>query len=357
MTRRARIGVIGTGWWATQFHLPGLLAYERAEVVALADPDQTKLNAAGDAFGIERRHGHHRELLDAGGLDGVVIAVPHVHHHELAAAALDAGVHVMLEKPMTLRSDHAWDLVERARRAELHLVVGYTHQFTSRAQRAREIVRSGRLGEVRLVAGVFASMVESYLRGRPDEYAGVFGFPLTGPDATTYSDPAIAGGGQGQTQVTHTMGMVFWVTGLRPVEVFARMVNHDLTVDLVDAIAYRCDHGALGTMASIGSLRPGQSAQQEVRYYGTEGVLVQDVSTGRLEAHFNDGTSEVLPPLPDTEIYPAEATARCLVDLVLGDGVNHGPPEPAAVTVGFLEAAYRSALDGVPVAVAGPTQP
>lgn len=354
---RARIGVIGTGWWATQFHLPGLVAYERAEVVALADPDPAKLRAAGDAFGIDRRFGDFHDLLAADDVDGVVIAVPHVHHHEIAAAALDAGKHVMLEKPMTLRSEDAWDLVARAERLGLHLVIGYTHQFTSRSRRAREIVRSGRLGDLHLVTGVFASMVESYLRGAPHEYAEVFGFPVTGPDAATYSDPAISGGGQGQTQVTHTMGMVFWVTGLRPVEVFARMAAAGLAVDLVDAITFRCEGGTLGTMASTGTLRPGQPAQQEIRYYGSEGLLVQDVAGGRLELRLNDGTQELLDPLPEADAYPAEATARCLVDLILGDGVNGAPGTPAAVTVEFLEAAYRSAAEGGPVAITPATPP
>ncbi|MBW3560978.1 MAG: Gfo/Idh/MocA family oxidoreductase [Actinobacteria bacterium] len=341
-----RIGVIGTGWWATQFHVPGLISYEDAEVVALADPDADRLRAAGDAFGVERLYEDHRGLLDAADVDGVVVAVPHAFHYDIAAAALDAGKHVMLEKPMTLVAEEAWDLVDRAERYHRHLVIGYTHQFTRSARRAREIVRSGRLGELRLISGLFASMVESYLRGSPEDYADVFGFPVTGPDASTYSDPTVSGGGQGQTQVTHTMAMMFWVTGLRPVEVFARMANHDLAVDLVDAITYRCEGGALGTMASIGSLRPGQTAQQQLRYFGSEGFMVQDLISGRLDAQFNDGTEEILPPLAEDEAYPAHATARCLVDLIRGEGVNDGPPEPAAVTVEFLEAAYRSAAAG-----------
>lgn len=354
MSAPARIGVIGTGWWATQFHVPGLLGYEAAEVIALADPDADRLRAAGDAFGVERLYADHHELLDAADVDGVVVAVPHAHHYDIAAAALDAGKHVMLEKPMTLRSEDAWDLVERARRRGLHLVIGYTHQFTDRAWQVREIVRSGRLGQLRLVTGVFASMVESYLRGRPQDYAEAFGFPVLAPDARTYSDPQLSGGGQGQTQATHTMGMIFWVTGLRPLDVFARMAQHDLPVDLVDAITFRCEGGALGTMASVGTLRAGQTPQQEIRYYGSGGLLVQDLVSGRVAAEFNDGTSVHLPSLPEDEVYPAQATARCLVDLIRGEGINLGPPEPAAVTVGFLEAAYRSAAAGEPVQLSWP---
>ena len=231
------------------------------------------------------------QLFTSGVVDGVLIAVPHVHHYPLAKAALDAGLHVMLEKPMVLEAAHAWDLVDTARSAGLHLMVGYTYQFTRAAAQVAELVGSGRIGELLHVSGLFASMVESYYRGQPEDYADVFKFPVTGPAASTYADPAIAGGGQGQTQITHTMGMVLWATGRRVTEVSAFMGNRDLAVDLVDAIAYRLDNGAVGTMGSTGSLRPGQPSQQEFRYYGSDGYVLQDLLAGTVVAHFNDGST------------------------------------------------------------------
>lgn len=347
----ARIGVIGTGWWATQFHLPGLVSYEHADVVALADPDTEKLAAAGERFDIASRHSDYHDLLADPRVEGVVVAVPHAFHHEIARAALDAGKHVLLEKPLTLAAADAWDLVDTAESRGLHLVAGYTFQFTRHARLVRQIVRSGRLGELYLVSGLFASMVRSYFDGSPDDYADVFDFPLTGPDPSTYSDPRISGGGQGQTQVTHAMGMVHWVTGGRPVEVFARMTDGGLPVDLADAITYRMDGGAVGTMASCGSVAPRQPQQQGIWYYGSEGLVVQDLIGGRVEAHFNDGTSELPPDLADGEVYPAEAPARCLVDLIRGVGENLAPALEAARTVEFLSAAYHAAASGVPTAV------
>lgn len=351
MTRRVPVGVIGTGWWSTQFHLPGLQSYSRADVVAIADPDEGKLAAAGDAFGIDRRYTDYRELLSSGDVEGVVIAVPHVYHYSIARDALDAGVSVMLEKPMTLAAADAWDLVDRADAAGLHLVVGYTFQFTEHAAVAREIVQSGRLGSVNLVNGQFSSMVQQYLRGKPDDYKDVFGFPITGPGESTYSDPAISGGGQGQTQVTHPMGMVFWVTGRRAVEVHAWMDNHGASVDMVDAISYRLDNGGLGTMASSGQIHPGQREVEHIVYHGSEGVLFQDLSHGTLHGSFSDGSEVVVDAPAESDLYPAEATARCLVDLLAGvEGAeNRAPGAPAAATVEFLEAAYQSAASGMPV--------
>jgi len=348
-----RIGVVGAGWWATQAHLPALKSYVGADVTALADPDLHKLDAAARQFNVPHRYEDPHELFMSGNVDGVVIAVPHAHHYPLAKAALDAGLHVMVEKPMVLQSTQAWELVETAEAAGLQLMVGYTYQFTRAAAHAFDVIRSGRIGELLHVSGLFASMVESFYRGQPDDYAAVFQFPVTGPSASTYADPTIAGGGQGQTQVTHAMGMVLWVTGRRVTEVSAYMANRDLAVDLVDAITYRLDNGAVGTMGSTGSLRPGQPSQQEFRYYGSDGFLLQDLLAGTIETHFNDGSSEQFEPLAPDEIFPAEATSRGFADLIAGRAENLAPAVTAAHVVEFLEAAYLSAASGgAPIEIA-----
>lgn len=344
-----RVGVVGAGWWATQQHIPGLIAYEHCEVVALADPDPVSLARAVETFGIGRTYTDHRALLDAGGVDCIVVAVPNTYHYEIARDSLDAGLGVLVEKPMVLRASEAWDLVERSKARDLPLVVGYTFQFTRMAERARQALRDGEIGDLRLVSGLFASMVQSFYSSRPEDYADVFKYPVTGPKLDTYSNPAIAGGGQGQTQITHAMGMVLWVTGARATEVNARMANGGLAVDLVDAISYTLDSGAIGTMASTGSIKPGQGEQLELRYYGSGGYVLQQPLTGTLTVQRDDSPPELVEPLADEETYPAHATARCLVDLVRGVGENRAPAEPAAATVEFLEAAYRSAAENRPV--------
>ena len=347
--RQAKMGVIGAGWWATQQHIPSLRTYEKADLVGIADPNADKLQSAVQYYEVDGAYSDYHHLLEK--VEGVVIAVPHVYHYEIARDALDAGVHVLVEKPMVLKATHAWDLVERANAKDLQLMVGTTFQFTSHARRVREIVRSGGIGDVIHVSGLFASMVESFLRSRPADYQSVFEYPVTGPQLDTYSDPKIAGGGQGQTQLSHAMGMVFWITGLRATEAFAYMESFDLRVDLVDAISYRLENGAVGTMGATGSLRPDQPQNQEFRYYGTEGQLRQDIINGKADVYYNDGRSEVLPDLAEQEIYLAHLPSRTLADLVLGEGENPAPGVTAAHTVELLEAAYKSAESGRPVRI------
>ena len=258
-------------------------------------------------------------------------------------------MHVMLEKPMTLTARDAWALVHLARERGLHLQIGYTYQFTRHAQRAKEAVDAGELGEIVLVSGMFASMVEAYYRGLPDEYAELMGNPITMPLPETYSDPAISGGGQAMTQITHAMGMVHWVTGARTEEVFAYMANRDLAVDLIDAISYRFDGGALGTMSSAGTLKPHQVQPQELRYYGTEGYMLQEIWTGKLTIVRNDG-------LDRGARRPDEGRGVSGRRDVGGSGRsrarlagNRAPAEAGAATVEFLELGYLSAREHRPV--------
>jgi predicted dehydrogenase len=347
-----RIGVVGTGWWATQFHIPSLVEYEGAELVAFADVNGPNLNAAGSHFGIEALYGSGEEMFAAEDLDAVVIAVPHVYHYALVRAALEADLHVLIEKPMVLKASEGWDLVDLAANRNLHLIVGSTYQYTRHAQRCKEFVAGGEIGELLFVTGLFASMVESFYRGQVEDYRPVFDFPLTGPQPDTYADPAISGGGQGVTQVSHAAGLILGTSGARAIEVSSFMENRDLSVDLVDAFSFRLDNGAIGTIGSTGSLRPGQPQQQEFRYYGTEGFLLQDLMAGTVEIHRN-GTDAVerLEPLTAEELYPAAEPSRRLADLAAGKDVLAAGGASGAAAVEFLEAAYLAAAENRTVAV------
>jgi len=340
---RPRIAVVGTGWWSTQHHIPALLSNELAELVAVVDNNPTRLRSAMDAYGLAVGVSDVTELLSSVELDGVVVATTAATHYEITKAVLETGAHAMVEKPMALRACEAWDLVKTAENTGSHLMVGYTHQFTDSARRLHEVVGSGGIGELVLISGLYASAVEEYYRGRPDAYRDVFDFAVTAPESTTYSDPAISGGGQAQTQLTHAIGMILWVSGRRVTEVSALMENTDLEVDLVDAISCRLDNGALGCLGSTGNLRAHAPEQQEIRYYGTEGFAIQDLCTATHQIFYAEGTSESMEVDDAGDPYPHFAPARGFADLISGRGPNRAPGELGARAVEFTEAAYESA--------------
>jgi predicted dehydrogenase len=318
------------------------MTYDKAELVALVDTAPSRLRAAMDNSGVLAGYADVEELLSSTELDGVIVATSSAAHYAVTKAVLEAGVHALVEKPMTLRARDAWELVRAAAEHGLHLTVGYTHNFTASAQRLHEVVSTGGIGQILQVSGLYASAVEAYYRGQPDAYGTWREYAVTGPEPSTYSDPLISGGGQAQTQLTHAIGMILWVTGRRVEQVSAFMQNTDLEVDLVDAISFRLDNGGVGSLGSTGNLRAHEPQQQEIRYYGTDGFAIQDLSTATHQIFYADGASESIAAGESGDPYPHAAPARCFADLISGRWPDWAPGELGARAVELVEAAYAS---------------
>ena len=340
---RARIGVIGCGWWATHAHLPALTRNPDAEVVALAEPEPERLAAAGAAFGITARFADAAEMLDAAALDGVVIAAPHALHYELASAAIGHGVHVLLEKPMVVRPAHGASLVHEAREAGVELIIGYPYLYNAQARALRAAIAEGRIGTIEFVTCLFASTARELYRGNPEAYRELFAYKMSGPAALTYSSPQ--DGGQALSQITHSASLLFWLTGLTPSVVGALTEPFELGVDLVDAVSVRFTSGAVGTVASTGSVLPGGEEVLHLRVFGTGGHISFDVNRGL--ASIYTGSVQDLPVLATAaERYPEHAPADNLVDVILGRLGTQSPPDIALTTVSFIAAIHASAAAG-----------
>lgn len=358
----ARIGVIGTGWWATRAHLPAIAANPDAELIAIADPDETNRSRAAEVFAPPATYDDHRHMLRAERLDGVVVAVPHTRHFEIARDALEAGLHVLVEKPMVLRSDHARELLSMAAEGGREIIVGYPWHYNEQVNRTRDWIASGAIGELLYVHSLFASIVWELYRGDVELVAAEMGYAVNPTGRDTYSDPALSGGGQGVTQITHSGALLLHMTGLEPATVFAHMHNHDLRVDLVDALSVRFEGGCLGTIGSTGSTVRTQEEVLEYRLYGTGGHILFDVMNEGLTMYQADGSiteSPRCPPAPAgrdySTSYPEEGPLDNLVE-VIGGGPNRSPGRLGARVVAMLEAAYASAADGTSHPVA-PTDP
>jgi predicted dehydrogenase len=249
----------------------------------------------------------------------------------------------MLEKPMTLYAADARELVDLAREREREVIIGYTYTFSSHATRAREVMRSGLLGPIQYVNCVMASRVVGLLRG---DSPPVFGSPLVpvhGPGAV-YSQPSLSGGGHGHLQVTHMVGLLFVVTGLRARRVLGLMNNHGLAVDLVDVMAVEFEGGALGTVGGSGNAYGGKL---DLQIHCERGSIDMDLTAGTTTIRGHDGLHEELEPEPEPVRAASRfATVNNLVDVVLRKAANGAPGEAGWRAVELLDAAYRSAANG-----------
>jgi predicted dehydrogenase len=125
-----RIGVVGCGMVAQAEHLQNLLhLFDRFRIAALADPSRIVREAVAARYGVASIHADHRALLDAGGIDAVLVAAPAAAHTEVVLAALDAGVHVFVEKPMCITLADAERIIVARDRAGKVVQVGYMKRF------------------------------------------------------------------------------------------------------------------------------------------------------------------------------------------------------------------------------------
>ncbi|HEX8422805.1 MAG TPA: Gfo/Idh/MocA family oxidoreductase, partial [Pyrinomonadaceae bacterium] len=141
------IGVIGCGYWGPNL-IRNFAENERAELRWICDTDERRLSAIGRRYPATRTATDYRQLLADAELAAIVIATPVATHYEFARAALDAGKHVLIEKPFTTNIREAEELVALARARGLTLMVDHTFVYTGAVRRIKEIVESGELGEL-----------------------------------------------------------------------------------------------------------------------------------------------------------------------------------------------------------------
>src|SRR5258706_6169028 len=166
--RRLRIGVAGLGR-AFTLMLPTLVADPRVELVAGADPRSEAAQRFASDFGA-RGYGSIAELCADPAVEIVYIATPHQHHAAHVEMAASRGKHVLVEKPIGLTLDECRRMIGAAERAGVCLIVGHSHSFDRPILRAREIIRSGAVGAVKMIGAQYYTDY-LYRPRRPEELA------------------------------------------------------------------------------------------------------------------------------------------------------------------------------------------
>jgi predicted dehydrogenase len=146
-----RVGVVGAGLWAERAHLPAFARAEGAEVVAISDADLPRAQALARDFSISRAFSDYRDLLDHG-IDAVSIVAPDDVHHEVAGAALRAGLPVLCEKPLARTIEEAEDLARLAESAGAITKMGFVFRYSPALQHLRQLVTEGYVGRVHSLA-------------------------------------------------------------------------------------------------------------------------------------------------------------------------------------------------------------
>lgn len=305
--------------------IPAVRASARSELTTVASRDIDKCRAYARDWHIPRTHGSYDALLADPEIDVIYIGLPNSLHVEWTVRALEAGKHVLCEKPLALTPedvDRVADAVKRTGRAAAEAFMYRHHPLT---HTVADIVRSGRLGEIR-------------------GYKGAFTFALTREHDVRF-DPALGGGSLwdiGCYPVSYTC----FLTGEPPVEVFGWQQSSAAGIDLEFAGTMRFRDGSVAQFDS-GFLGPFRA---EMEVIGREAALkIQrafraDEKSALLLVRGDDVES-----LPCPQEAPFAGEIADMESLVLDDRAQRIPLSESRRTAATLVALYRSAREGRPI--------
>ncbi len=345
---KLRLGVIGAGSWTVSSHLPNLLRHrDEVEFVIVNRRNPELLGKIQKNFGFAKASTDWRDVI-AEKPDIVVVGSPPGYHWEQSKAALEAGAQVMCEKPFTIDPDHAWDLDETAKRTGRSLILSYGWNYRPMVIQAHRMLHEdGGIGDIEHVALHMDSVTRELLS---ETGAYPQSAPEYVPQADTWSRPETSGGGYGQAQLTHLLGVSLWLTGLRGQDVFAFMsAPLDARVELHDAVSIRYTNGAIGTMSGAsGHLGAANNRHAvEVRIVGSKGMFHLDLRENTLWRYRSPEDDVRVPLEADAGLYDCIGPIDALVEAGAGRPFdNNSPAELGARTVEILEAAYRSSTSG-----------
>ncbi len=251
-----KVGFIGAGGIAN-IHKIGLQGLDGVEVVALTKKNLKTARQKADELGIPNVCGHYREILDNPEIDAVHCLVPNNLHYEVIKAAIEAGKHVMAEKPLTITVKEAEELTELAGKSGLICGVNFRYRYFPLITDIRKRYFDGKLGKARLVHG---SYLQDWLSSERD-----YNWRL---------NPEISGNlGTIADIGSHWFDMIEYILGEKITRVSARLAvlipervtadRQHIHIDLDDSavVLFELENGAVGT------------------------VIVSQVATGRRMSH------------------------------------------------------------------------
>jgi predicted dehydrogenase len=322
---KVRWGVLGTAKIATEHVIPAMKASAYCEVVAIASRNLARAEETARWLGLSRAYGSYEELLGAADIDAVYIPLPNHMHVPWAVESLDAGKHVLCEKPVALDAEEARELLAAAQGYPGRKVMeAFMYRFHPQWQRARHIVRSGGIGELRTIQSFF-----SYYNVDPDNIRNQ-------PEA---------GGGALMDIGCYCISLSRWLFEAEPVRVLGHTeVDPGFAVDRQTSGLLEFERGT-ATFTCATQLSP----YQRVNIVGTRGRVEIEIPFNappneacRLWHHTQDGVEEI-------EVDPVnQYTLQCdlFSQAVLDDTEVPTPLQDAVSNMAVIDAIVRSAKEG-----------
>ena len=355
MAKELRVGIIGCGGIANGKHLPAISSVKEASLVAFCDIVPERMEEMGKKFGAEgyKLYDDYRKLLADKSIDVVHVLTPNKDHSHITVDALDAGKHVMCEKPMAISYTEAKKMLDAKNRSGKKLTIGYQTRCTAESQYLKKACERGDLGDI-YYAKAHA------VRRRAVPTWGVF------------LDEEKQGGGPLIDIGTHALDLTLWMmNNYKPKSVMGNIYKKlsgrgdcgnvwgpwDPAKFTVEDSAFgfiTMENGATITLEASWALNTLDAIEAKTTLCGTkagadmrEGLRFNSDDFGRLTmtkpnleaggAAFYDGESFSAPEFLE---------ARLWYDAILNDTEPNVTPEQAIVVSQILEGIYESAKTG-----------
>jgi len=345
---KVRCGVIGLG--IGRAHLKGYQSHPMAEVVAVADPDESRLKSVGDEFHVPERYTSATEMFRKAKLDVVSVATPNKFHMPLSLEALKAGCHVICEKPMAMSAREGRVMAEAARKAGKRLMINFSYRFRDETMALKKEVDGGALGDVYMARTIWHRR-----RGMP-RFGGWFG------------QKELAGGGPLIDLGVHRIDLALWLMGYpKPAWVMgnaygaiapalAKREGKKFDVEDMAVAMVSFENGATLWVEASWAANVAEAEMMETRLFGTEGGCVHrnvnetyqfevDLFLPRPGGHFDMKLRRPEPGLGSSMHH--------MVDCILNDKPHIATAEEGILVMELLDAIYKSAAQKKPVKLGG----
>lgn len=326
--RKVRWGILSTAKIGTVKVIPALAKSRHCEVVAIASRDLSAAKAAATPLGIPRAYGTYEELLADPEVEAVYNPLPNHLHVPLSIAALQAGKHVLCEKPIALTSEEGQQLVDAGKRfPKLKLMEAFMYRHHPQWRRAKELVASGAIGEFRTIQSFF-----SYFNENPADIR----------------NQAEHGGGGLMDIGCYNISLSRFLFDSEPRRVYG-IVEYDprFRTDRLASAIMEFDRGT-STFTCSTQLAP----YQRIHAFGTTGRVEIEIPFNappdrpcRLWHQVGSDVKEETFPITDQYAIQGDLFARAILD----DTPVPTPIEDAVANMKVIEAVIRSGKDRRPV--------
>jgi predicted dehydrogenase len=325
--KKVRVTILGAGGMAGA-HAVRFKGNKDVEIVGVCDVSEKIVNDFIDRnlAGYEPRP---KAFTDAATMykelkpDAVAIITPHTLHFEHGMQALDAGLHVLMEKPMVTSADQAYKLAEKVKQTKKVFTIGYNTPCTPEMNYVRDTIRNGSLGKLELVCGYIS---QDWLRITTGMWR---------------QKPELSGGGQAYDSGAHLLNSLCWTVESNPAEVFAFIDNHGTPVDINSSINVRFESGVMAAIAVSGNCPKDGTFmtfifdQGKIDVDGWGGGWIK-ISKGRDDVKYPQISSDYLSPNDN------------FIDAILGRAEPKTSPQNGIVQSELMDAIYESAKTGKP---------